>query len=253
MLLVGGQHDTGATSVHATPQQGGVAPHHGALGPAGDRAAHPARNQPPGRPGYPAEPLAVDSVRVFRCGRSDAYPRPHHTTPPGKTKAAAALKACRAKVQAADKVMAAGRNGMRHWSQHVQAQTDAFAGRITIKKMDDIFDRTMKAGDEDEARYTEAIKDHEHLDGSCGAVGGAPAEISSQLARCAKRGRAQRLVLAAAADGMADWTKHLGDMRRSKQGKIHNPQKKWLKTWRAAPPHIKAHKKAVSRFSAPEC
>ena len=160
-------------------------------------------------------------------------PAPHHTTPPGKTKAAAALKACRAKVQAADKVMAAGRNGMRHWSQHVQAQTDAFAGRITIKKMDDIFDRTMKAGDEDEARYTEAIKDHEHLDGSCGAVGGAPAEISSQLARCAKRGRAQRLVLAAAADGMADWTKHLGDMRRSKQGKIHNPQKKWLKTWRA--------------------
>ena len=35
-------------------------------------------------------------------------------------------------------------------------------------------------------------------------------------------------MLAAAEDGMADWTKHLAEMRRSKKGKIHNPQKKWL-------------------------
>ena len=82
---------------------------------------------------------------------------------------------------------------------------------------------------------------------------GAPADVSKQMARCAKRARAQRPVLAAAADGMADWIKHLGDMRRSKQGKIHNPQKKWLKTWRAAPPHIKAYNKAARHFSAPKC
>ena len=142
---------------------------------------------------------------------------------------------------------------MRHWSQHVQAQTDAFAGRITIKKMDDIFDRTMKAGDEDEQRYDAAVKALRHRDGSCRKVAGASARVSKQLSRCADRGRAQRPVLVAAGDGMADWTKHLADMRRSKHGKVHNPQKKWLKTWRAAPPHINAYEKAADRFSAPRC
>ena len=43
-------------------------------------------------------------------------------------------------MQAADQVMAAGKDGMRHWAEHVQAQTDAFAGKITVGKMEDIFD-----------------------------------------------------------------------------------------------------------------
>jgi hypothetical protein len=168
-------------------------------------------------------------------------------------KAAAALKGCRAKVRAADRVMAAGEDGMRHWAEHVQAQTDALAGKITVGKMEDIFDRTMKAGDEDEQRYNAAVKAYRHRDGSCRAVSGASARIGKQLTRCADRGRAQRPVLVAAGDGMADWTKHLADMRRSKHGKVHNPQQKWLKTWRAAPPHINAYKKAAGRFSAPKC
>jgi len=168
-------------------------------------------------------------------------------------KAAAALKGCEAKVRAADQVMAAGEDGMRHWAEHVQAQTDALAGKITVGKMEDIFDRTMKAGDEDEQRYTAAVKAYRQRDGSCRAVGGASAQVAKQLTRCAGRGRAQRAVLVAAGDGMADWTKHLADMRRSKHGKVHNPQKKWLKTWRAAPPHINAYGKAADRFSAPRC
>jgi hypothetical protein len=168
-------------------------------------------------------------------------------------KAAAAVKGCRAKVQAADEVMAAGKDGMRHWAEHVQAQTDAFAGEITVGKMENIFERTMAAGDEDEKRYTAAVKAYHHRDGSCRAVAGASARIGRQLIRCADRGRAQRPVLAAADDGMADWTKHLAEMRRSQHGKVHNPQKKWLKTWRAAPPHINAYKKAADRFSAPRC
>jgi hypothetical protein len=168
-------------------------------------------------------------------------------------KAAAALKGCRAKVRAADQVMAAGEDGMRHWAEHVQAQTDAFAGRIRVGKMEDIFDRTMKAGDEDEQRYNAAVKTYRHRDGSCRAVAGASAQVAKQLSRCTGRARAQRPVLVAAGDGMADWTKHLADMRRSKHGNVHNPQKKWLKTWRAAPPHINAYGKAADRFSAPRC
>ncbi len=97
--------------------------------------------------------------------------------------AATALKRCRAKVQAADEVMAAGKDGMRHWADHVQAQTDAFAGKISIKKMEGIFHRTMKAGDEDEKRYTEAVKAYHHRDGSCRAVDGASAQVAKTLAR----------------------------------------------------------------------
>ena len=60
-------------------------------------------------------------------------------------------------------------------------------------------------------------------------------------------------MLAAADDGMEDWVKHLGDMRRSEQGKIHNPQQKWLETWRAAPKNIDAYDEKAEKFSAPDC
>ena len=164
-----------------------------------------------------------------------------------------ALKACRANVAAADKVLAVGKDGMLNWSEHIQAQTDANEGEITIAEMDAIFDRTMKAGDHDETRWADAIKAHQKTSGSCKNVAGAPTEVANQLARCAERRRAQEPVLNAAHDGMADWTKHLGEMRRSMKGKLHNPQQKWLQTWRAAPPHINAYKQAVGRFSAADC
>jgi hypothetical protein len=142
---------------------------------------------------------------------------------------------------------------MRNWSDHVQAQTDGNAGKITAEEMEDIFDRTMKAGDEDEKRYSAAEKRFEDQDGSCKEVAGAAADVTKQLARCAERERAQEQVLRAAKDGMADWIRHLGDMRRSEQGKIHNPQQKWLETWRAAPKNINAYDDAIEKFSAPRC
>jgi hypothetical protein len=172
---------------------------------------------------------------------------------PEDSAAAAALRACRAKVEAADKVLVAAKDGMQHWSDHVQAQTDANSGKITTGKMEDIFDSTMKAGDEDEKRYSAAVKSYEDQDGSCSQVAGGTAEVKKRLARCAERGRAQQRVLDAAKDGMADWTKHLDEMRRSEQGKIHNPQQKWLQTWRAAPKNINAYNNAVKKLSAPDC
>ncbi len=183
-------------------------------------------------------------------------PTPSRSTPSAKPNDAAAsraLRGCRAKVQAGDEVLAAAKTGMRHWSEHVQAQTVAKSGEITVGEMEDIFDRTMKAGDEDEKRYDSAAKSYEAEDGSCRKVAGASAKITKQLAGCAKRAEAQEPVLTAADDGMEDWIKHLGDMRRSEQGKIHNPQQKWLATWRAAPKNIKAYDNAVEKFSAPRC
>jgi hypothetical protein len=150
--------------------------------------------------------------------------------------------------------MAAGKVGMRNWADHVQAQTDANSGEISIGKLEDIFRRTQQAGDDDEKRYSRAVKAyHDRGDGSCRTVAGAPARIGKQLARCADRERAQQPVLVAAEDGMADWTKHLAVMRRSEDGKVHNAQQKWLETWRAAPRNINAYEKAAGRFSARPC
>ena len=39
----------------------------------------------------------------------------------------------------------------------------------------------MKAGDEDEKRYTEAVKSYHDRDGSCRPVAGASAKVTKQL------------------------------------------------------------------------
>jgi hypothetical protein len=235
-------------------------PHRGAAGAAGDCDVHPVRAEAPSGVGDFAHPAGVDSATAFGCTRIDAqhavegfHGQGTKATKAKAAQAATALERCRAKVRAADEVMAAGKVGMRNWADHVQAQTDAFAGEISIGKMEDIFRRTQRAGDEDEKRYTGAVEAYHRRGGSCRAAAGASAQVRRQLARCANRERAQGPVLAATADGMADWTTHLAVMRRSEDGKVHNPQQKWLRTWRAAPSHINAHRKAASRFSAPTC
>jgi hypothetical protein len=172
---------------------------------------------------------------------------------PDESPGIAALGTCRAKIEAADKVLATARTGMKNWSDHIQAQTDLNAGKITTEEMDDIFDRTRKAGEDDEEQYNAAVKGYEDQGGSCSEVPGASAEVTQRLTRCAERGRAQEPVLAAAKDGMSDWIRHLGEMRRSDRGKIHNPQAKWLATWRAAPKNIDAYRQAADKFSAPDC
>jgi hypothetical protein len=171
----------------------------------------------------------------------------------GQSSAAAVLRDCRARVEAGDKVLTVAKQGMRSWSEHIQAQTDANAGKITLQKMDDIFEQTRKTGEEVARRYTAAVDAYQGEKGSCHAQSEGSADVRQQMARCAQREAAQQPVLNAAERGMSDWIRHLGEMRRSKQGKIHNPQKKWLETWRAAPKNINAYHKAATKYAAPDC
>lgn len=163
------------------------------------------------------------------------------------------LDACRAKVEAADKILAAAKVGIGHWSEHVQAQTDYNLGQIDAARLDKIFKRTRKAGPSDVRKYHTAVQAYDTLPDSCDAIPDAPAKLSSAMARCDDRSRAQEAVLSAAEDGMHDWAAHLRDMRRSDSGQVHDARGIWLRTWSAAPPHIRAFDRAVARFQAPDC
>lgn len=175
------------------------------------------------------------------------------TTGPSRDEVAATVRACRARVSAGDRVLAAARTGVGHWAKHVQAQTDANAGRISVAEMDAIFSRTRLAGPDDQTRYAEALTAYRADDGSCAAVAGAPATSTATLDRCRQRDSEQRPLLKAAAPAMADWKSHLAAMARSRAHHMDDAEQIWVDAWRAAPPHIRAYQKAARGFDAPDC
>ncbi|HYP46726.1 MAG TPA: hypothetical protein VEQ66_16190 [Propionibacteriaceae bacterium] len=164
-----------------------------------------------------------------------------------------ALQKCRSKVQARDRVLQAAATGVGHWSEHVDAQTDANRGDISTSQMQAIFKRTRLAGPADVKRYREALARDKQLSAACQPPSGAPARVTTAMANCAKRAQAQGPVLKAAEAAMNDWQSHLSDMRMSKMGHVSDPQGVWVKSWRAAPANIKPYRQATSNFDAPAC
>lgn len=177
----------------------------------------------------------------------------HSSTGASAADVAAALKKCQSGVRASDNVLQAAAIGVQHWSDHVQAQTDANHRDISTKQMSAIFKRTRLAGPADLARYDKARQAAEAPANACEAPKGAPQNVRTTMAGCAERSRAQRPVLDAAADAMGDWKSHLAAMRRSRMGHVHDAQGVWIRAWRAAPPHIDAYKSASSSLKAPDC
>lgn len=163
------------------------------------------------------------------------------------------LKACQRKVRAADDVMRAAKIGVLHWATHVQAQTDANAQKISSATMSARFKKTRLAGPTDLQRFDDALDAYKDLNGSCDKVKNAPAKVASKLSDCRDRAQAQKPVMAAGADGMADWKSHIAAMARNAEEHVSNAQGVWLKAWRAAPPHINAYKKVSADFNAPKC
>jgi hypothetical protein len=183
---------------------------------------------------------------------------PKPTTPkpsaaPDSSQARSALTACQKKVRQGDRVLKQAKTGVGHWATHVQAQTDADNSRITVAEMAGTFKSTRLAGPADQKRYADALFDYRKLKGSCRAVKGAPKAVAAALAKCAQRAREQQPVMTAAAAAMKDWRSHLAAMQRSSEGHVANAEEVWLRAWRAAPPHIKAYKKAAAAFDAPAC
>lgn len=193
------------------------------------------------------------SVAVAPSTSASSTPSP---SPSARTddQAAARLSSCRDRVGEADAVLAAAKTGVGHWAEHVQAQTDANAGRITVATMDATFARTRLAGPDDQDRYRKAVAGYEDADGSCSAVAGASNKESAALSSCRDRSKAQQPVLKAAEDAMADWRSHLAAMARSRAHHMDDAEQIWVDAWRAAPPHIQAYDKAAAAFrGAPDC
>ncbi len=81
--------------------------------------------------------------------------------------------------------------------------------------MSALFKKTRLAGPADHQRYDDALSAYKDLNGSCAKVEGAPAKVAGKLSNCRDRAQAQKPVLAAGADGMADWKSHLAAMQRN--------------------------------------
>jgi len=167
---------------------------------------------------------------------------------------AAIVDGCKATVHTRDTVIARATTGINHWSQHVQAQTDANAGKISITTMQKTFLRTRLLGPTDITRYRNALHTATHKTASCTTPKGAPANIAATLHKCGQRLTAQKPVLTAATHAMTDWNNHLAAMQRNKQTHIHNAQQIWIKSWQSAPPLIKPFNTASTKYqTAPTC
>ena len=163
---------------------------------------------------------------------------------------AAVVDGCKATVQSRDTVISRAASGIDHWSQHVQAQTEANAGKISVDMMKRSFMRTRLLGPADIARYRDALDAAAEKSDGCSTPKAAPADIAATLETCETRLTAQKPVLVAGARGMGDWSSHLAAMRRNKESHVHNAQQVWVSAWRAAPTHIRAFDRAEGRFAA---
>ena len=181
-----------------------------------------------------------------------ATPKP--SAAPTSSAALKALDACRSRVQAADEVLSEARTGVRHWAAHVDAERRAAEGDITVADRQRIFKETRLQGPGDQKRYADALRAYDKVeDASCGKHKGADAKTAATLAKCQQRARAQAPVMRTGAAAMDDWKQHLADMQRSREVHVADAQQVWIEAYRAAPPNINAHNKAVRNFEAPRC
>jgi len=188
---------------------------------------------------------------------AESSPTPSATADPASAASEKALEACRAKVRAADEVLKKGETGVLHWIDHVQVQTDAFAGKLTDEERKTQFAKTRVKGPGDLKHYEDALEAYEDLEGSCDTVDGAESTVAAALKKCNERSEAQQPVLKATDAGMDDWKAHVRFMQYNKEhpdpDAAADRQSEWMKQYRGAPKNIKAFKKATEDFEAPKC
>lgn len=174
------------------------------------------------------------------------------TTATNVTDVLSRLASCQARVRAADRVIAAAKPGAKHWSQHVGAQFEADAGRITVPQLDEVFSQTRVLAPADLSSYDDAVLAYNRIPGPCTGIT-ATGKIKTELKACSARALAQEPVLSAADRVLKDWGTHSASMTRSEQERVANAAEIWIEQYRAAPVNIDAWNEAVQGYDPPTC
>jgi hypothetical protein len=145
-------------------------------------------------------------------------------------------------------VVAAARNAVSHWREHVQTQTDLTAGKITGATAGSIWKRTRLGGPSDIAKL-DAASAQLTAQGSCAGLTG-PASSA-----CLRRIAAMDAAVITGRAAAKDWADHLATMAAHKKsaGPVH-AQQAWIDQWKAAPKYLVAFAAATAALSkAPAC
>jgi len=171
----------------------------------------------------------------------------------GARAATAAAETCSQAIAAGERAAAAARDGVEHWEAHVQARTDALAGRISAEEMRAIWKRTRLAGPADLDRFDAAEKRYASVAAACSSAG---RRSEPPTDACRARSVASADAVTAARRTVGDWATHLENMRKFADGAMtaDHAQHEWERAWATAPTHIAAYRDAVRALHrAPAC
>lgn len=167
--------------------------------------------------------------------------------------AAAALRSCRATVDAAQAAVTAAHTGAGHWSIHTRARTDFLAHRITLTQTNAEFKRTKRLGPADQKAFADALAAYEKVTDGCDGVS-SPADGSAST--CAAKAAALHTSVVAGQAVMKDWAAHLNNMALHADHEMSATQarEEWIAAWKAAPEHLNAFSAADSASTkTPSC
>jgi hypothetical protein len=164
-----------------------------------------------------------------------------------------AVVACREAIGTADGVLAAAREGLSHWSAHVQAEIDYRALRITRDEQKKIFSETRALGPQDIRVFKERGDAYNARADACTQLD--PAAVSD-AANCMDRNNATTDAVVAARKAMSDWETHLTNMAKFRDGEFDpsHAQHLWEQAAQQAPANIEAFRTADQALqNAPAC
>jgi hypothetical protein len=202
--------------------------------------------------GPSANPAPITSVGTIAPTTAQQTPTvpPTLQRTPTVVGAPDALRRCTVEVTSTEAVVGATRIAASHWHEHVQAQTDLFAGKNTEADTKAIWKRTRLAGPADTARLGAATSAQLKTQGSCVRLTG-PAATA-----CRQRMAALDAAATAGRAAAGDWARHLAMMAAHASGAFGpvHAQQVWIEAWRAAPKNLDAFARADAALSeAPTC
>ncbi|MFC7625707.1 hypothetical protein ACFQU4_35560 [Microlunatus sp. GCM10028923] len=195
-----------------------------------------------GGPGTPAIPLAK------QAGSPDKTPE-DGSGATGKQSVGEAITTCRREVALAESVLAAAGDGVGHWREHVQAQTDLSLGRTEEDEAEKIWKRTRQAGASDVAKYQTAKSGRKADGNACRPVADAEDDQVEQLKMCQARLSKVTSALTNADLAMKDWQRQLEELKDADEDNLHDYEDSWLDTWRKAPKNLDRYSSAMDTLA----